>query len=623
MLSERISTLFMLLGCNNTDIARFAGCSSGNISKLKTGNREPKPASRSIAAFANGVYGYADYENMLPALQELCGCADMTQDSIIPALIAWLYGTGEIILPACAAAPKSKRLQAQQRKSFGDRLDRAVTFLGLSNSQLATLLNVDVSLVSRYRSGIYSPHRNERLAAKLVDVLLSRAKRIGKTAELAALCNTDEVHIDTDAVSAWLYDAPSEEDSTAMAQVLLQSLDEFTPGKLSTGAARELPEVSDDAFYYGTEGLRSAVIRFLRDTARDGGELLLYSDEPMEWMTGDQAYFALWASLMAKCVNSGVRIKIIHNVDRVDAEMIDAIRAWFPLYISGMIEPFVFQKVRTARFYHTVFLHPGGACIHGFFPAEGGDNRWYEYIMDKKRLALLEREYGSMLAVASPFLKVYDSPASEDYRSYCIRKQGMRTFLLSEFPVFTMPEELFERIVTRVRMAEPIKSFVLSLYRRLRGQFQDLLQRDAVNLIFWPTGGTMEQSRKLNFSLELTELSIVYTNDEYAQHISAIMDLVKHEKNFHLTLLPESPFRDIQIAMPGDTVSVLRCNEPYAAFVFMNPILTKSVSDYLFMLIENYSADRLTTLEALEKLISEWRERRPCSGRRQRPGAAI
>ena len=138
MLSERIHTLFALLGCSNTDIARFAGCSSGNISKLKTGNREPKPSSRSIAAFANGVYGYADYENMLSALQELCGCADMTRDSIIPALIAWLYGTGDIVLPARAAAPKSKRLRTQRRKSFGDRLDRAVTLLGLSNSQLDT-----------------------------------------------------------------------------------------------------------------------------------------------------------------------------------------------------------------------------------------------------------------------------------------------------------------------------------------------------------------------------------------------------------------------------------------------------------------------------------------------------
>ena len=50
MLSERITAIFTLLHCNNTEIARYAGCSSGNISKLKTGRRSPKSSSPSIAS---------------------------------------------------------------------------------------------------------------------------------------------------------------------------------------------------------------------------------------------------------------------------------------------------------------------------------------------------------------------------------------------------------------------------------------------------------------------------------------------------------------------------------------------------------------------------------------------
>lgn len=73
------------------------------------------------------------------------------------------------------------------------------------------------------------------------------------------------------------------------------------------------------------------MVRFLTEAAAKGGELLLYSDEPMDWMTADRTYFALWASLMARCVNSDVHIRIIHNVDRIDTEMIDAIKGWLPL----------------------------------------------------------------------------------------------------------------------------------------------------------------------------------------------------------------------------------------------------------------------------------------------------
>ena len=95
MVSERVIALFSLLQCNNTQIARFAGCSSGNISKLKTGNREPKPGSRSIAAFAEGVYGYAEDENLLPVLAELCHAPDITREALAPALTAWLFGPGD------------------------------------------------------------------------------------------------------------------------------------------------------------------------------------------------------------------------------------------------------------------------------------------------------------------------------------------------------------------------------------------------------------------------------------------------------------------------------------------------------------------------------------------------
>ncbi len=602
MLSERITTLFSLLGCSNTDIAGYAGCSPGNISKLKTGNREPPPASPSIASLVKGVYGYADYENLLPVLQELCGCPDARPDALAPALIAWLYGTDKVVLPARPAVPRSKRIQTLQRQSFGERLSRAVALLGLSNSQLSALLNIDVSLISRYRSGIYSPHGNERLAEKLSDALLARANRLGKTAELAALCGTDPAHLDTEVVSAWLYDFSPEDDSAAMARALLRTLEEFTPGKLPAALPQAVPAVPEEPFYYGTQGLRDAVVRFLSDAAREGGELLLYSDEPMDWMTGDRGYFALWASLMATCVNSGVRIKIIHNVDRVDTEMVDAIRGWFPLYISGRIEPFVFRKSRNARFYHTVFLRIGGACIHGFFPTEAGESRWYEYITDSRRLSLLAQEYGAMLSMASPFLKVYPGSAGEEYRSFCAGRPGTRTFLLSEFPVCTLPEELLRSIVSRAELAEPLRSSLLRLYSGLRTRFQDLLRQGAVHLILCPGEEAEGDRHRLNFSLDLLDLSVEYTREEYAGHVAAVMDLVRSEKNFHLTLLSETPFRDIQITMPGDAVSVLRCQKPYAAFAFLNPTLTRSVSDYLSLLIENDTAHRHTTLEALEKL---------------------
>ena len=597
MLSERIAALYALLQCNNTDIARHAGCSSGNISKLKSGNRAPGPKSRSVAVFAQGVYGYADYENLLDVLRELCGAPDSTRESVVPALVAWLYGTDNISLPTRrAAVPKSKRARTLLRQSFGRKLDRAMSALELSNGQLASLLSVDDSLVSRWRGGVYAPREDTPLAQRLSSVLLDRAEKTERTAALAALCGAGAAEIDAELLLRWFYE-PGEEDGAALAQMLLRSLDAFTPGQALPPAASAPPRIEVSECYLGTDGLRSAVVRFLSDAAREGGRLLLYSDEPMDWMSGDREFFALWASLMMQCVQNGVHIRIIHNLDRSAREMAAAISGWVPLYSSGMIEPYAFRKEHNARFCHTVFLRAGGACIHGFFPAGAGERRRYDYLTDPENLRELEAEYNSMLSSASPFLKTYTAAMGSEFRACCLAQSGERDYLLTAPPVCTMPEELLARMLRRADIPEKRAAEALAVCRQLRERFRETLQNDRVRLLLCPPA---EGAGCVNFPLELMDLSLSYTPEEYGEHIAAVRELVETERNFHLTSLPSASFRDIQLVTFRDAVAMLRCREPCAAFVFRNPMLTQSMSDYFDALIEQYAADRPTAARTLE-----------------------
>ena len=132
MLSERITELFSLLQCTNSDIARFSGCTPSNISRLKSGAREPEPGSRSVLRLAEGIYRYADYENMLDILCSLCGTEDSRAGNLIPAVIVWLYGTSEYELPQ-PITPKSRQAQISRLQNFSDRLDKIMTILDYSN----------------------------------------------------------------------------------------------------------------------------------------------------------------------------------------------------------------------------------------------------------------------------------------------------------------------------------------------------------------------------------------------------------------------------------------------------------------------------------------------------------
>ncbi len=600
MLSERINALYALLKCNNTDIARFAGCSTGNISRLKTGNRVPAPGSRSIAVFAEGVYGYSDYENMLPALRKLCRAPGESREELIPALKTWLYGSEEVAIPEDAAEPRTRRAKKIRVKTFGEKLDKAMQLLELSNAQLASLLNIDVSLISRYRRGIYSPLGNERLSEKLADVLRDRAEKSEKTEELASLCGASAGGLDSASLSTWLYDTEGE-DSPQIAKKLLGSLDSFSPRRTQIHAAPDIPAIEKAPRYWGSEGLRNAVVRFLSDAAEEGGELLLYSDEPMDWMTQDRSFFALWASLMMRCVRNGVKIRIIHNVDRRAEEMIDAVRGWFPLYISGMIEPFVFTGTRHARFSHTVFLHSGKACVQGFFPV-GEKDRWYDYLTGPEELATVGRGFDAMLSEASPFLRTYTPETAAEYRAFVSAAPDERSFLLSALPAAAMPEELFRRVLSRSGADGERKERALAAHRRLRGRFLEDLRERGVDMILCAGPADRGPDMTIDLSLDLTGISAVCAPDEYKEAVSEIARLVGSEKNFHLTLLPDFPFRDIQIVTFKDAVSVLRRQEPCAAFVFLNPVLTDAVSAYLASLRGNYAQDRRDVIERLEEL---------------------
>ncbi|MCR5107417.1 MAG: helix-turn-helix domain-containing protein [Lachnospiraceae bacterium] len=597
MLSGRIKTLYEVLKCNNTDIARFARCSSGNISRLKSGNRVPKPESRTIALFVNGIYDYADYENLLPQLLRLIGISDrsdqtledLNRENVTTRLAAWLYDVDKVVLPPGDILPKSRKLKESRLKNFGNRLDRIMNLLNLTNGQLASHLNIDPSLVSRYRSGIYSPYGNESLSEKMSEYLLIRAEKAGKTAELNNLCGTDIS--DTDSLSRWLYEV-SEETPTMFAEMLLHSLDNL-PQKIDLPPVDALDtdiEIRDR--YWGTEGLRNAVVRFLSDAAKNGGELLLYSDEPMDWMTADRKFLEMWASLMMRCVSAGVHIRIIHNLDRGIREMVEAIVKWFPLYISGNIEPYAFPKDRYSRFCYTSFIRPGSACILGMFPSGSGEERWYEYITDKERLSAAESEYHSMLSSASPFLKTFTLSMGDEFRDLITKKPGTQKYLVTSLPLFTMPEELILNILKRFPGPGALKDEIMSVYKKMRGAFLERLKKDHIHLMLCQTD---ERMNKINFPLDLIDLDIEYTQEEYSWHLKAVTGLVRNEPNFHLTILPIAPFKESQLMTMSDSVAIFRCHRPYTAFRFMDSRLTRSVSDYLDNLIMQYSRDRATT----------------------------
>ncbi len=277
---------------------------------------------------------------------------------------------------------------------FDKKLGSVMELINISNIQLSKYINVDPSLISRFRSGQRTPKSNPKLVADLCLTLLDRVHSQNKTEELLTLIGaSSDLLRDEDTLyisfQNWLCDYQS--DDAEAIRNLLQTVSDF-----SLSEKRNLLPVSqiitdkvlcdNHAVYRGKTGMQQVVIRFLGQAlSAHATELFLYSDENMDWMTTPE-FQPVWISLMAACLNHGIKIKIIHNIERNVAEMTTAIECWLPLYMSGMIEPYYSRKKQGSLFSHTLFLCPGVACIASCNPINIGEQSLCEYYTDSSHL---------------------------------------------------------------------------------------------------------------------------------------------------------------------------------------------------------------------------------------------
>lgn len=608
MLSERITLLFEYLSCTNSDVARCAECSSSLISRLRSGNRIPKPSSPSVMMLSEGVYCFADKHNLLDTLCKLCNTEMTNREQLILSLIGWLYETDKISIP-----PSKKQKSLSNKKnsilSFGDRLNAVMTMLNLPNSRLARLLNVDNSHISRFRNGVRSPISNPKLSLALATILLTSAEKAQKINELSSLTNISSVILTEkeECVSFfynWLFEIDENTTSSSI-DAFLEHIDNIP----SASPSDKLP-LTNNLFniktaYKGIDGIREAVIRFLSDAAKiKDGELLLYSDQAMDWLIGDDTFLSRWKALMLACVKNRTQIKIIHNMERGAEELLAAISSWLPLYLSGRIESYVCRQKGDMRFSHTIFLCPNTACVFGAHVRSAENDGWYDYITEQDRINACQMEYDYLLSQAEPLIRLFFDGESFRIFNRTFTNKGDCFSLLSTLSIASMQKDLLVRILDRNNIVDAARKYILASYDEKRQNFIESLKSCEV-LEFLPLVKKeilFEGFAQVNLSELLIDTNISYTPEEFAEHINEIIRLHNEYPSYKLFILPETPFLGIQIMKNSEHVDVIKRNEPKAAFVFTNSYMLHAFDEYFITLKKKYSSDRNDTRAILKKL---------------------
>lgn len=591
MLSQRLKYIMEILGVSHKQLAGYSGFDRTNISRILNKKRTPAMDSVTMKKLVNGIFLFAENHNKLEELLKISKNQEWKSDDEIKNMILLYLCEGDII------KNQKEEYTKLEYYIFGKRLDMIMTLIELSNIRLSKILSVDASLISRFRTGERTPKSNQKLAEQICQVIMERIIRLEKQKEVAALIGILPEQFNQAVLNTWLLDSENIHQKGILAiEHLVGAFDAFSlSAKLPLPSFEEIAprEVlcSSETMYFGVEGIRTAVIRFLGNAALYGAkELWLYSDQNIDWLVGDPVFFMRWANLMVACVKKGIRIKMIHSIDRNLEEMFSGIKSWVPLYMSGMIQSFYLTKSSIRRFSYTIFLCPGISCIQSCHSVGMEEEGIYYYYTDEKNLLYYKNTYQKLLLDAKTLIKTF---VMEDI----VMPLGGLMIVQSGLSIATMPKELVDTLD------------IPDLERHWKHQKMLLEQHLQTDYIYECI--TLESFEALSsgkiamprLTIPQENAKLYYSPKQYAIHIRNILELLDHYPNYRVIILPEIPFENVKIIIGTKSIVVIRTTQPFLSFHFSHPLMCKAFQEYANLLIRKHKQDKKIQRKNLEKYI--------------------
>lgn len=319
---------------------------------------------------------------------------------------------------------------------FDQKLKGLMQLFKISNSKLARGINVDASLISRWKSGDRAMSANSPHVPAIASFFLrlnayhyqkQYLDFILKNRLPADLLNDEgrRVH----ALSDWLIsDEPADLSATMekpQSPAFTKSMIADIAGLMSGHALKPVPRTetgssqitapsvkTGDLHEYerheGILGRRQAVLNFLMDIVQSERklDLLLTSEDDMSWLTGDRQFTMIWASLLKQIIESGHRITIIHVVNRQREEIINALAYWMPLHLAGTMKSYYYPKYTEQPIKQTLFIARGVSAVVAWSADTTVQSQTFIY-HDKATVALYESLYEAHLGQCKPLFSVF------------------------------------------------------------------------------------------------------------------------------------------------------------------------------------------------------------------------
>jgi len=568
--SELLNKYCGILDCLNSELAKESGIDASAISRYRNGSRLPEEDSDAIEKLSNGLLALAKRRKH----------DDFPQD------------IAEKLREALAVKKKTEEIR---NRHFIACINQVMDGLNIKNSDIAKAVVVDASYISRLRTGQRKPADLHVFALKFSKYLLENhfaEKDLAFYRELLKKEQNEITRKDFIVVfSEWLLNEKLKIDrpfDRFMAKLDTFDLQEYIRAirfhdiKLVTSPLT-IPTAKK---YYGLAQMRTATVDFLKAIvlSRHKGELILHSDINVEILAEDVSFSKKWMFGLAMVIKKGMHINMIHCLDRSFNELMLGLENWIPLYMTGQVTPYYFKEKTNQVYCHTTFTGEAaalsGECVLG------KEEKGLYYLTKKKdEITYYREKAGQLLAKAQPLMKIFRKENEQEYFAYC-QSEGFQDcdwkHFLTSPSLYTMPEELFDSLMTRAGITEAEKQIMTGRYRKLKAFSSAHLIRHKIYEIINVVSEEefRENPVKVHLSGIFLEADLKYTYDEYRRHLAEMERYRKEYQNYSYLAVEEAGYKNIQILIcMGKSVIVSKNNAPIINFVIKHPKLREAFED--------------------------------------------
>lgn len=577
--SELLNQYMNILHLTNKELSDLSGISPSVISRYRNGEREPQADSDIVDALT-GALALAASEK---------GQKDFSKDSIL------------------ASFQDALLAKSRDYDRFLHNFNVLYDELGLNMKNISTFTNFDTSFLYRIKSGERKTSDLSGFCQKIAEYLVSSYSSPKNKEKVALLLgtSTDQLAEKPEyytAVYEWLLadgnrndnSSPKRKKSPTDISKFLTRMDEFDLEdyiKVIHFDEIKVPtmpfHLPANKIYYGISRMREGELDFFKTTvtSKTTAPIFMHSDMPLLDMAEDMDFNKKWMFAIACSIKKGLHLNIIHHLDRPFEELLLGLEAWIPIYMTGQVSPYYIPDSATPVFHHLNYVSGVAALCGESIEGSPLDGR-YILTNNKEELAYFQKKAAHVLSHAMPLMEIYDNTRADDYHAFLLQDAGTvgeRKNILSSLPLYTLSEELLEKILASNQVeastAQMIRDYRKSEIERMKQKLNNGTVTDEIAIS--PQDSYEKHPMHLSISGCFLETPIFYSYEEMLAHLQGTRRYAEAHKNYILNVHEISAFRNIQIEIVmNQYVIVSKIKSPSIHFVIKHPQMVQALQNF-------------------------------------------